>query len=50
MSDILGFSYIFEKEPDYGTYNEKTGEWSGMVAQLMNDVSKKLKHFVRLQL
>nr|WCF43354.1 chemosensory receptor iGluR6 [Spodoptera frugiperda] len=36
LSEILGFSYEFEVEQDYGSKTE-TGEWTGMALQLRED-------------
>lgn len=41
LSEILGFSYEFEVEQDYGSKTE-TGEWTGMALQLREDVSSNL--------
>lgn len=38
-SEILGFNYTFQVESDYGSKNEITGKWSGMLGKIMADVS-----------
>ncbi|CAK1585397.1 unnamed protein product [Parnassius mnemosyne] len=37
LSQILGFNYEFETENDYGSWDNKTKKWNGMVLQLMED-------------
>lgn len=40
ISDMVGFEYNLSLVPDgkYGVYNYKTGEWNGMVKQLIDKV------------
>lgn len=38
LSEILGFSYEFEVELEYGTKDPQTQKWNGMIYQLMEDV------------
>ncbi|KPJ19819.1 Glutamate receptor, ionotropic kainate 2 [Papilio machaon] len=37
LSEILGFSYEFEVELEYGTKDPQTQKWNGMIYQLMED-------------
>ncbi|XP_026748816.2 glutamate receptor ionotropic, kainate 3-like [Galleria mellonella] len=37
LSRILGFSYEFELETDYGSINKETGKWTGMVLKLRDE-------------
>lgn len=38
ISKILGFNYMFRLVPDgrYGSYNNKTREWDGMIKELLD--------------
>lgn len=40
LSMLLGFKYIFKLQEDgaYGTYNNATGEWNGMIRELRDQV------------
>lgn len=40
IADIVGFEYEIELVPDgkYGVYDLETGEWNGIVRQLMDKV------------
>lgn len=40
LSVMLGFNYIFKLQEDgaYGTYNNATGQWNGMIRELRDDV------------
>lgn len=40
IADIVGFEYEIELVPDgkYGVYDYETGEWNGIVRQLMDKV------------
>lgn len=42
ISKILNFTYRFELVEDgkYGSYNPDTGEWDGLIRQLLDKVSK----------
>ncbi|XP_041979925.1 glutamate receptor ionotropic, kainate 3-like [Aricia agestis] len=37
IADILGFSYEFETEKDYGSWDSKTKKWNGMVLKLREE-------------
>lgn len=41
LSIMLGFKYIFKLQEDgaYGTYNNDTGEWNGMIQELRMEVT-----------
>lgn len=41
LSNMLGFKYIFKLQEDgaYGTLNNATGEWNGMIRELREGVS-----------
>lgn len=41
IAHMVGFGYKIELVPDgkYGVYNYETGEWNGIVRQLMDKVS-----------
>lgn len=41
ISKVLGFTYRFDLVPDgnYGSYDEKTKKWNGLVKQLLDRVS-----------
>ena len=41
IADMVGFTYRIELVPDgkYGVYDYETGEWNGIVRQLMDKVS-----------
>lgn len=41
IASLVGFDYNISLVPDgkYGVYNYKTGEWNGMVRQLIDKVS-----------
>lgn len=41
IAHMVGFGYRIELVPDgkYGVYNYETGEWNGIVRQLMDKVS-----------
>lgn len=41
MSKILGFNYTFEVQTDnaYGSLNQTTGEWNGMLGKIIAGVS-----------
>jgi hypothetical protein len=40
LSLMLGFNYTFELQLDnvYGSYNNKTKQWTGMILQLLKEV------------
>jgi ionotropic kainate glutamate receptor 2 len=40
LSLMLGFNYTFELQLDnvYGSYNNKTKQWTGMIQQLLKEV------------
>lgn len=42
MSKILAFNYTFEVQADnvYGSLNEKTGQWNGMLGRIIAGVSR----------
>lgn len=42
LSHMLGFKYIFKLQEDgaYGTLNNVTGEWNGMIRELQDGVSR----------
>jgi len=42
LSKKLGFSYTFYLQPDnkYGGLDPKTGEWNGMLREIIDNVSK----------
>ena len=41
LSKALGFNYTFiQHDPDYGSYNNKTGQWSGMLRKIMDNVGQ----------
>lgn len=42
MSKILAFNYTFEVQADnaYGKYDEKTGQWNGMLGRIIAGVSQ----------
>ena len=37
LSEKLGFNYTFRVHEDYGSLNKETGEWNGMIRELMDD-------------
>lgn len=39
LSEKLGFNYTFRLQEDgaYGSLNKETGEWNGMIRELMDD-------------
>lgn len=41
VSKLLGFKYILRTAPDsnYGSLNPLTGEWNGIIRELMEEVS-----------
>lgn len=41
MSKMLGFNYTFEVQSDnmYGSYNNATGKWNGMLGKIIARVS-----------
>lgn len=43
ISKILGFNYTLKIENVYGSLNEVTGKWSGMLGKIMADVSRNIK-------
>lgn len=45
IASIVGFTYRIELVPDgkYGVYNYETGEWNGIVRQLMDKVSDQYR-------
>ena len=45
LSKIVGFTYKIELVPDnnYGSIVEETGEWDGMVGELIKGVSVSIK-------
>jgi hypothetical protein len=49
LSLMLGFNYTFELQLDnaYGSYNQETKKWNGMIEKLMNEVMCALD-FVRV--
>lgn len=49
VARYVGFDYILDLVPDrkYGAKNSQTGEWNGMVAQLMKYVSKEFNEIVK---
>lgn len=46
ISQEVGFEYILDLVPDrkYGAKDPNTGEWNGMVAQLMKHVSTEIDY------
>lgn len=44
LSKKLGFSYTFYLQPDnkYGGLDPKTGEWNGMLREIIDNVSESL--------
>ena len=42
IAKLAGFDYIMEQNPEgvYGAVNPLTGEWNGIIKQLMSGVSK----------
>ena len=38
ISELVGFNYVMELVPDsnYGILNESTGQWNGLVRELMD--------------
>jgi hypothetical protein len=38
LSLMLGFNYTFELQNVYGSYNNKTKQWNGMIQQLLKEV------------
>lgn len=45
IARILGFNYTVKLVPDgrYGSLNKQTGEWDGMMKELLDQV--RLQHF-----
>lgn len=41
LARMLGFNYTFKLQEDkaYGSKNAETGQWNGMVLEIMEDVS-----------
>lgn len=41
ISKMLGFNYVFKLVDDskYGSLNKETGEWNGMIRELLDGVS-----------
>lgn len=56
LSLLLGFNYTFRLQEDgnYGTKNLKTGEWDGMIREIMDRVllhyNNNNKHKLQLKL
>lgn len=50
LSKKLGFSYTFRLQPDnkYGGIDPKTGEWNGMLREIMDNVSFDKSAFINL--
>lgn len=50
LSLMLGFNYTFQLQEDgvYGSINNVTKEWSGMIRELIDEVSKR-KAFLTLE-
>jgi len=42
ISKILGFNYTLQVESNYGSLNEKTGKWSGMLGKIIADVGIRM--------
>lgn len=44
ISKLLGFNYTLKLVPDgrYGSYNEETKEWDGMMGELLQQVRFKV--------
>jgi len=38
ISKLLGFNYTLQVESTYGSLNEKTGKWTGMLGKIIADV------------
>lgn len=51
VANEVGFDYILDLVPDkkYGAKDPLTGEWNGMVLQLMKHVSRKHKWHLHIQ-
>lgn len=45
LSLMLGFNYIFDLQLDnaYGSLNKKTGQWTGMIKKLRDEVTRALR-------
>jgi ionotropic glutamate receptor len=43
ISKMLGFNYTFQivEDGNYGSLNKETGEWNGMIRELLDGVSRK---------
>lgn len=41
VSKLLGFNYVLKivSDNNYGTYNVETGEWNGIIRELLDNVS-----------
>lgn len=52
ISKLLRFNYTLKLVPDgrYGSYNEDTKEWDGMMGELLQQVNFKLKRLVKIDL
>lgn len=50
IADMVGFEYRIQLVPDgkYGVYDPESGEWNGIVRQLMDKVRLVLAKNVRL--
>jgi hypothetical protein len=48
LSLMLGFNYTFELQLDnaYGSLNKETGQWNGMMRQLLDEVMMCMLYFV----
>jgi len=46
ISKLLGFNYTLKLVPDgrYGSYNEDTKEWDGMMGELLQQVCPNIKN------
>ena len=50
ISEMYNFTYIFKLVDDgkYGALNKVTGEWNGMIRELLDGVKLNIYHCVRL--
>lgn len=50
ISKMLGFNYVFKLVEDsrYGSLNKETGEWNGMIKELLDGVGYRQNNFRNL--
>lgn len=50
LAKMLGFHYTFKIQEDsvYGSLDRKTGQWTGMIRELMEHVRKKYQRMIQL--